>query len=100
MSNSSINAAGAVPDSTYGAPSNAAQEGGVFAPASQPSLGPGQDAADLRLVIEDDKAAGSFVYKTIDRRTGKVVQQYPREEVLRLREASDYTAGAVIKAQA
>ena len=71
MSSSSINAAGAVPDPTYGAPSNnATQEGGVFAPASQSSPGASQDSADLRLVIEDDKAAGSFVYKTIDRRTG------------------------------
>jgi len=31
------------------------------------------DPADLRLVIEDDKQAGTFVYKTIDWRTGEVV---------------------------
>ena len=42
-------------------------------------------AAELRLVIEEDKSTGSYVYKTVDIRTGAVVQQIPREEVLRLR---------------
>jgi flagellar protein FlaG len=55
--------------------------------------------ADLRLVIEEDKAAGSYVYKTVDVRTGKVVQQIPREEVLRLRDAEAYEPGAVISAR-
>ena len=53
---------------------------------------------DLRLVIEDQ--AGAFVYKTIDRRTGEVVLQLPREEVLRMRETEAYEAGAVITTQA
>ena len=53
--------------------------------------------ADLRLVIEDDKAAGLFVYKTVDWRTGDVVQQLPREQVVRMREAQSYAAGQVIK---
>ena len=52
--------------------------------------------ADLRLVIEEDKAAGTFVYKTVDWRTGEVVQQLPREQVLRLREAQNYAAGQVL----
>jgi flagellar protein FlaG len=55
--------------------------------------------ADLRLVIEEDKAAGSYVYKTVDVRTGKVVQQIPREEVLRLRDADAYQPGSVINAR-
>ena len=55
---------------------------------------------DLRLVIEEDKAAGSYVYKTIDRRTGEVIQQLPRDQVLRLREALDYEAGDVVRAKA
>ncbi len=58
------------------------------------------DPQDLRLVIEEDKAAGCYVYKTIDRRTGVVVQQLPREQVLRLRETINYTAGDVINAKA
>jgi len=55
------------------------------------------DAADLRLVIEEDRASGLFIYKTIDRRTGDVVQQLPREEVVRMHQAEDYAAGAIIK---
>lgn len=56
------------------------------------------DAADLRLVIEE--GGGSYVYKTIDRRTGEVVAQFPREEILRMREETNYEAGAVISASA
>jgi flagellar protein FlaG len=58
------------------------------------------DPADLRLVIEDDQAAGCFVYKTIDWRTGEVVQQLPREQLVKLREADGYLAGDVIKTEA
>ncbi len=59
-----------------------------------------QDSADLRLVIEKDAASGSYVYKTVDRRTGDVVQQFPIEQILRLRQADHYEAGAVITAKA
>jgi flagellar protein FlaG len=58
------------------------------------------DVADLRLVIEEDSASGTFIYKTVNRRTGDVVQQLPREEVVRMREAVGYVAGALIKARA
>lgn len=57
-----------------------------------------QDPADLRLVIEE--GGGSYVYKTIDRRTGEVVAQFPREEILKMREEVDYAAGTVISASA
>ena len=60
---------------------------------------PAAGSVELRLVIEEDKAANSFVYKTVDIRTGQVVQQFPREEVLRLRDTSDYEPGAVIDAR-
>lgn len=63
------------------------------APVAPPSA-----EADLRLVIEEGQA-GSFVYKTIDRRTGEVVSQLPREEVLRMRDAEAYVAGAIIATQ-
>jgi flagellar protein FlaG len=58
------------------------------------------DEADLRLVIEEDQAAGTYVYKTVNRRSGEVVQQIPQEEVLRLREDSAYLAGGVIRTKA
>ena len=60
---------------------------------------PNAYAPDLRLVIEEDKASGSYIYKTVDIRTGHVVQQVPREEVLRLRDTSDYAPGAVVNAR-
>jgi flagellar protein FlaG len=52
--------------------------------------------ADLRLVIEEDKAAGSYVYKTVDPISGKVISQIPREELLKMREAPDYRPGAIV----
>ena len=54
---------------------------------------------DLRLVIEEDKAANSFVYKTVDMRTGQVIQQFPREELLRLKTDPAYQPGDVIIAR-
>lgn len=69
--------------------------------APAPARAPEESLApDLRLVIEDRGPNGGFVYKTIDRRTGEVVQQLPREEVLRMREAAGYEAGAVIATRA
>ena len=58
------------------------------------------DIADLRLVIEIDETSGSYVYKTINRTTGEVVVQFPREQLLKLHENIDYEAGALIKASA
>jgi len=52
--------------------------------------------ADLRLVIEEDEATGAFVYKTLDRRTGEVVQQLPRESVLKAMASDDYSPGLVV----
>jgi len=61
---------------------------------------PASDAADLRLVIEEGPVAGSYVYKTVDRRTGEVIQQLPREEVVRMRTTETYVAGDVIQTEA
>lgn len=55
------------------------------------------DEADLRLVIEEDK--GAYIYKTINRTTGETLAQYPREEVIKMRDATDYTAGSVVNAK-
>jgi flagellar protein FlaG len=64
------------------------------------TLGPPKDAAhqnaDLRLVIEEDEQSGAIVYKTLDRRTGEVVRQLPREEVLRLKDTPSYDPGAIV----
>ena len=60
---------------------------------------PTPDPTDYRFVIEEDAAARTFVYKTIDRVSGKVVSQYPREELLKLMEDPSYQAGSVLKTQ-
>ena len=65
---------------------------------SQASATPLDVQSDLRLVIEDDKAAGSYVYKTINPVTGQVISQIPREQLLQMREAPDYSPGSVINA--
>ena len=59
-----------------------------------------QDLVDVRLVIEEDKASNSYVYKTINRLTGEVIQQLPRQQVLQLREQLDYEAGHVVRTKA
>ena len=65
----------------------------------QPNSRAAADAERLaryRLVIEQGSRAGTFVYKTLDRETGEVVQQLPSEEVLKMRQRDDYGVGAVI----
>jgi flagellar protein FlaG len=93
-----VGSTGASPESTYGSKNQTVtQPAPTAAPAPQPA---GPNPVDLRLVIEDDQQAGCFVYKTVDWVTGQVVQQFPREQILKMREGSDYTAGDVIKSQA
>ena len=58
---------------------------------------PPDDTADVRLIIEDGQAGGDFVYTTVDHRTGAVIRQLPREGLLKLGEAPDYAAGALIR---
>jgi flagellar protein FlaG len=61
---------------------------------SAPEPPPVEQPAEFRLVIEED-SRGSFIYKTLDRRTGEVVNQFPREQVLRLKETEGYAPGRV-----
>ena len=86
----------ATPDPTYGqSPSVQRPDSGAAARTA-----PSQDPVDLRLVIEEDEASGSYVYKTVNRLTGEVLLQFPRDDVLRMRERLDYQAGAVIRTKA
>jgi flagellar protein FlaG len=68
--------------------------------ASAGAAAQGPDPVDMRLVIEEDKASGSYIYKTVDRRTGKVIQQLPRDQLLKLRDQLSYEAGDVVRAKA
>lgn len=61
----------------------------------KPAAAEGPQPGDLRLVIEQDPVSGSYVYKTVDRRTGDVLQQFPREDVLRFKQAEHYDPGEV-----
>jgi len=63
---------------------------------SQAPAKPVDSDADLRLVIEDDKAAGSYVYVTINSVTGEVVSQVPREQLLKMREDPGYAPGSIV----
>lgn len=85
----------AVSDPTPGSTPSAASQ--PSAPAPESSASAASTTSDLRLVIEDDEKAGCFVYKTINWRTGEVVQQLPREQLIKLREADYYAAGDVFK---
>jgi flagellar protein FlaG len=93
-----VAAVSATPDPTFNPLAQQAPQapdtGSVQSRIAQGAL----DQADLRLVIEEQ--AGSYVYKTVDRRTGEIVAQYPREDILKLHEESDYAAGDVIRAKA
>jgi flagellar protein FlaG len=87
----------ATPDPTYGQNPSVQRPDTV---ASVVAAAPSQDPADLRLVIEEDQASGSYIYKTINRLTGEVLMQLPRDDVLKMHERLDYQAGAVIRARA
>ena len=80
-----------------GAPSQPAVRVEPSAPVDSPEA---TDQPDLRLIIEDAEEIGGVIYTIVDRRTGKVVSRLSREEVLRLRQTSGYSAGAVFNGKA
>ena len=87
-----------MPELTPAQPAPSPAQGSASGPgASQPPQS--ASAADLRLVIEDDKAAGSYVYITLDPATGKVVSQIPREQLLKMRENPDYRPGSIVNSR-
>jgi flagellar protein FlaG len=94
---SKVTAFAATPDPTFGQKA-APERPDTGTPAER--VVQGQDPADMRLVIEEDKATNSYVYKTVNRLTGEVIQQLPRDQVLKLHEQLDYEAGAVVRTKA
>ncbi len=56
--------------------------------------------ANTHLVIEKDESTGSFVYKSVDRETGEIIKQYPREEVLRAIAIASDAEGLIIDTKA
>ena len=72
-------------------------------PAGKPHLGrsprgprKSEEPVDLRLVIEEREDGRGFVYKTLDRNTGEVVQIYPREAIEKLGDSAEYRPGTVV----
>lgn len=66
---------------------------------------PGPDPAPKpkaghRLVIQQDRDTGEWIYIVTDRDTGAIIARISREEVARLGLKADYTAGALVQATA
>ncbi len=61
---------------------------------------PQSPTANTHLVIEKDDVSGGFIYKSIDRETGEVLQQFPREEVLRAIARARAAEGQIIDTEA
>lgn len=72
--------------------------GGADVRTARESLEPAP--VDFRLVIEEDEGSGAYVYKTLDRNTGEVVNSLPREEILKLREDPSYDRGSLVDTKA
>ncbi|MDZ4363402.1 hypothetical protein [Brevundimonas sp.] len=75
-------------------PASGASAGGDFAHSRT-----AQEAERLsryRLVIEEGSRPGSFIYKTLDRVTGEVVRQLPREQIVEAMATGDYAPGTVV----
>ena len=64
----------------------------------QPAARPATPAAnpDTRLVIQEGTMAGLFIYTILDRASGQVMAQIPREDVQQLAARPDYEAGQVV----
>jgi flagellar protein FlaG len=87
----------ASPDPTYGQNASTERpEAGKSAGLRAPAAG----AVDMRLVIEEDQASGSYVYKQVNRLTGEVLMQFPRDDILKMHQRVEYEAGDVIRAKA
>lgn len=67
------------------------------APALAEASKPG---SDLRLVIERDSDDAYYVYRLIDRITGKVVAELPRDQVSDLASSPSYAAGGLVSTKA
>ncbi len=54
------------------------------------------DESPQRLIISEGEKTGVYIYTILDRATGQVLVQLPREEVVRIAARPDYSAGKVI----
>ncbi len=54
----------------------------------------------LRLTIDKNPTTGGWVYKAIDRSTGKVVSELPQETAMQMQKSEEYQAGSIINSEA
>ena len=54
----------------------------------------------LRLTIDKNPTTGGWVYKAIDRTTGKVVSELPQETAMQMQKSEEYQAGSIINSEA
>ena len=80
-----------VPATTKPSPSKPPASKAGAASSSQES-----SESQQRLVISEGATTGVYVYTIIDRASGQVMVQIPREEVVRIAARPDYTAGQVL----
>ena len=52
-----------------------------------------------KLQIEQDKTTGTFIYRSVDPDTGEVIQQWPSEKLLELRDFLKEMAGVLVDKQ-
>ncbi len=55
---------------------------------------------DVRLTIEENGDHTGYVYKMVDRFTGKTIAEIPREAVSQLGASDSYSAGSVVSTSA
>jgi len=90
-----VNPGGSLPDADL--PQRSA-ESRPQAPKPAQARAPAPDAedSDLRLVIERDSHNAYYVYRLIDRVTGRVLVELPRDRVADLANQPSYSAGDVV----
>lgn len=64
-------------------------------PDTTPRGNAGSTATDYRLVIELGPRAGTYIYKTVDRATGEIIKQFPREDLVKLIDDPRYATGSI-----
>lgn len=53
-----------------------------------------------RLLIDQDKVTGVFVYRIVDSNTGNLLAEIPNDQIANLKDADDYVSGSVISTNA
>ncbi len=96
----SVNAGPALQDGALNQRSPRREQPKSSKPASAREAAAAAPELDLRLVIEHDEGTGDYIYRLVDRVTGQVVIERPRDEVSELATTPTYAAGTVVSTKA